>query len=167
MSSVKGLSVLNDDQENRKMLLKIPEWLVNRWSRLVAQWKEKEKQFPPFAEFVSYLEKEAKIACDPVTSLYSLRLDQSRSNTDKTVNRTGSDRKPHWKGRTLLTETNSNTKPVTSPKVEQKRCVLCQKGHDIDNCFKFLEKPIEDRKSYAREKELCFGCLCSGHVAKR
>ena len=41
MSSVKGLSVLNDDRENRKMLMMVSEWLVNRWNRFVSQWREK------------------------------------------------------------------------------------------------------------------------------
>ena len=85
MNSVKGLSVLIDDRENRKMLLIIPEWLVSRWSTFVAQWKEKHKEFPPFKEFAQFLEKEAKVACDPVTLLHLLKQDHGQRITDKTV----------------------------------------------------------------------------------
>ena len=165
MGSVKGLSVLNDDRENRKMLLKIPEWLVNRWNRLVSQYKEKEKQFPPFKEFVSFIEKEAKIACDPVTSLNSLRLDQI-SNMDKLHSYPKPSRGHPWKGHSLLTEGKGNLKPEVGPRIEQKRCSFCQKTHDIDNCFKFLAKTLEERKAYAREKRLCFSCLGTTHVAR-
>ena len=37
-----------------------------------------------------------------------------------------------------------NSKPAIGPKVEQKRCILCQKGHGIDNCYRFLAKSVED-----------------------
>ena len=71
MDSMKCLNTLDDERENRKMLLKLPEWIVNRWNRQVASWREKEKKFPPFKEFMQFMTKEAKIACDPVTSLQS------------------------------------------------------------------------------------------------
>ena len=65
MGSVKGLSVLNDDRENRKMLLKIPEWLVNRWNRLVSQYKEKEKQFPHLRNLCVSLKRRLKLRVTP------------------------------------------------------------------------------------------------------
>lgn len=65
---ISGLSILNDSRENHKMLSKLLEWLVNRWNRLVAQHKEKSDEFPAFKAFVKFVSKEAKIACDPVTS---------------------------------------------------------------------------------------------------
>ena len=51
----------------------MPVWLVNRWSRCVAQHKEKSGEFPAFRSFVEFVSKEAKIACDPVTSTLSLK----------------------------------------------------------------------------------------------
>ena len=69
MDSMICLNILDDERENRQMLLKLPEWIVNRWNRQVASWREQEKKFPPFKEFMQFMTKEAKIACDPVTSL--------------------------------------------------------------------------------------------------
>lgn len=51
------------------MLAKIPDWLTARWN-----WK-----FPSFSQFVKFLTREAKIACNPVTSLQSLK----QSETEK------------------------------------------------------------------------------------
>ena len=162
MSSVKGLSVLNDDRENRKMLMIVPEWLVNRWNGFVSQRKEKNKEFPPFKEFVSFVEKGAKIACDPVTSLHSLKPDSGQNNTGKPFGR------PPLKGRTLLTETTTSSRPTTGIKEEKRKCTLCQKtNHDLNKCFQFLAKSLEDRKAFARQKELCFGCLGTGHISKK
>ena len=37
MYTLSSLSILNDSHENRKMPAKLPEWLINRWNRIVAQ----------------------------------------------------------------------------------------------------------------------------------
>ena len=37
MKNNKGLAILNDCRENQKMLKKLPEWLVRKWSRKAAQ----------------------------------------------------------------------------------------------------------------------------------
>ena len=38
MHSIKYLEVLNDPEENQKMLRKLPNHLVSRWSRIVDKW---------------------------------------------------------------------------------------------------------------------------------
>ena len=48
MDKIGSLGVLNDDQENRKMLAKLPNWLIDRWGRMVYLWKEEKGNFPPF-----------------------------------------------------------------------------------------------------------------------
>ena len=39
--------------------------------------------------------------------------------------------------------------------------------HDLNKCFQFLAKPLEDRKAFASQKELCFRCLCTRHISKK
>jgi hypothetical protein len=67
MKTLGNLNVLDDDRENRKILIKLPDWMINRWARLVAEYKSKHRMFPPFSEFSKFVQKEAKIARDPVT----------------------------------------------------------------------------------------------------
>ena len=62
------LTFLDDKWENRKILCKLPSWLVTRWGRFVASWGE-DRGFPPFSQFRQFVTMEAKIACNPVTSL--------------------------------------------------------------------------------------------------
>ena len=85
MDSIGTLSILDDDRENRKLMSKLPDWLVPRWSRLVHQWKEDKRQFPPFKCCVDFVSKEAKIASDPVTSLQSLKSDEHRADRSTTA----------------------------------------------------------------------------------
>ena len=91
MQKISSLSILNDSHENGKMLSKLPEWLINRWNRIVVQRKEQQSEFLPFKDFVEFLGKEANIACDPTTSLQSLKVpystDMQQPKAKKTVPR--------------------------------------------------------------------------------
>ena len=63
---VPSLSILSDSTENQKLLSKLPDWLSARWNREVTQTLEKTKLYPDFAQFVDFMKKEAKVACNPV-----------------------------------------------------------------------------------------------------
>ena len=78
MEKIGSLNVLNDDQENRKLVPKLPKWAIDRWSRIVHQFKMEKGTFPPFSEFVKFLSREANIACNPVVSHQSLREQDSK-----------------------------------------------------------------------------------------
>ncbi len=98
MTSIHYLSVLNDPDENQKMLKKLPAYLVARWSRIVDEALAKEhdgfglassktlesatlSRFPSFSEFCKFLRQEAHIACNPVTSICALKITDQRQNT--------------------------------------------------------------------------------------
>ena len=51
MKKVKHLHHLDDERGNRKLLTKLPEWLVNRWARRIASWGNEQGRFPPFFVF--------------------------------------------------------------------------------------------------------------------
>ena len=68
MASNPSLHILNDERENRKILRKLPDWINNRWVRVVAESREHSKTFPPFSTFAQFITKEAKISCDPSAS---------------------------------------------------------------------------------------------------
>ena len=73
MDRIGNLHHLNDERENQKLLAKLPDWPVVRWSRKVIGWTEMKGQFPPFQVFVRFIDEEAKIACYPITSLHHLK----------------------------------------------------------------------------------------------
>ena len=55
-----GLIILNDCRENRKMLMKLPKWLIRRWRRIVSNSTH---SFPSFNELCLFVNKEADIIC--------------------------------------------------------------------------------------------------------
>ncbi len=158
MHKVDSLKVLNDDQENQRMASKLPKWALTRWSRIVYKWKEDNKKFPPFSEFVNYLVREADIACDPINNR------QPRKEDGGSKPPFGKPRRAFDKGRSLRTHSDDKNddenKPIT------KVCTLCNGTHELDSCKKFLEMDMKARKEFAKTKGLCFDCLGRGHLSK-
>jgi hypothetical protein len=68
MESMSMLRVLDDVQENQKILKKLPDWIVTRWGRESLQWRQTTGTYPPFKYFVQYVRRESEVACDPITS---------------------------------------------------------------------------------------------------
>lgn len=72
MPYVKGLAILNDCEENRKLLKKLPNWIVRKWSRIAVEELDKSGEYPAFKHFTEFLLKEARIACNPIASPFFL-----------------------------------------------------------------------------------------------
>ena len=158
MQSMNSLNILNDDRENRKILAKLPDYLVTRWGGTVANWKQQGRGFPPFCEFQSFVGIKADIACDPITSFQSLKVESSKSSRNFTGSKVASS--------TFTTDGREMNKGTPS----LDKCLLCTKGHNLENCFQFFSMSLQERKDYIRENNLCFACLSYGHksfVCKR
>ena len=134
-----GLKILDDINENRKMIAKLPEWLIHRWSRVVSTYKGKYQKFPPFTELVKFVSSEAQIACEP----FFRELPPSTCK-------------------------QKDTKPIRSlaTEVAQETCILCKGSHHIGTCGNYMKKTIEERKGFAKDNGLCFSCLRKGHRAR-
>ena len=183
MGTIGTLKCFDDDRENRNFLARLPDWLVTRWARIAFQWhKDHNGDFPPFKNFADIIAREAKIACNPIYSLQSLKPGQGQNDTHTPNRRT----KPGSKfdGRSFfatdvgeqksesadckITVSQSSTvSPSHGPTQEVSQCLLCKGQHNLDDCKNFLCKSLSDRKSYVRENNLCFACLRGGHVSKR
>ena len=181
MHSIKYLGVLNDPEENQKMLKKLPSYLVSRWSRIVDKCigeeqtdklnleevpcHAREATYPPFAEFCQFLATEARIACNPVTSLRAIKDEDLKGKTHSGLRRS--------KGpglSSLATGVNEAAGGSEKSKEEKRNrqtlCLFCKASHDLENCDKFLRLPLNERREFVLAKRLCWGCLKWGHVNK-
>ena len=50
--------------------------------------------------------------------------------------------------------------------IKAKTCLFCSKAHDLDDCAEFLKKMMDERKSFLKEKRLCFACYETNHLSK-
>lgn len=131
MSQIRGLEVLNDCNKNQKILAELPDWLTSRWNRKVIEAKEESHTFPSFSQFVKFLTCEAKIACNPITSLYVLKPSEGEKI------KISKNRSPGAK----VLATSSDEKANTTS------CVFCAKeGHSLPEFRKSMKKTIRERR---------------------
>nr|XP_034330613.1 uncharacterized protein LOC117690468 [Crassostrea gigas] len=165
MRNIGNLDVLNDSRENQKMLSRLPDWLVVRWGRIVVEKKEESYQYPPFKDFMEFISKEAKIACDPVISIQAVKSEQVQRGMCETANFFTYSKKPHRNRYSSFADIGRTFATFTTPMTE-KSCALCKGEHYLNHCNDFLAMDVENRKKYAKENNLCFGCLNAGHISK-
>ncbi len=80
MPHIKGLSILNGSEENLKLLKKLPDWSVCKWSRNVVEELDASGEYPTFECFTGFVQKGAHIACNPIASPWLFGF---RSHDDK------------------------------------------------------------------------------------
>lgn len=187
MNSVKYLNVLDDPDENQRMVRKLPRYLIDRWSREVdrrlnkdedqrhgevsqPEVTESESGYPPFSVFCRFLQRESRIACNPVTTVKQ-KEEVSREDPDKGRKANGFRRRTQRdKVNTFATElhemANSNSQNRKERKSEAISCPLCKAAHDLDVCKQFLKKPLAERRDLIKANALCLGCLKWGHMKR-
>ena len=152
MNHVQGLGILNDCRENRQLLMKLPEWLVQRWSRIIASDKTK---FPSFDTFVTFIVKEADIACNPISCLGTSK------NHKEDISRTPTPK------RFVGANTLANDTTSTGSQANRPHCMYCKRGnHRLSDCWSFMATTPQVRSDFVRKAGLCFGCLSYGHITK-
>ncbi|KAG7496410.1 hypothetical protein JOB18_018512 [Solea senegalensis] len=180
MPHIKGLQVLNDCEENQKMLQKLPDWVTSRWNRHVTKQLQGTHEYPSFKEFAKFLAQEADVACNPVTSFHALKSSEERPSRDmkrpkasvfvtntkepdkfKTVMRTQGIVENSLKDANQSKRTNMSFYSASPVK-----CMYCSESHSIHKCQTFTNKSAEEKKSFILHKNLCFGCLKIGHNSR-
>ena len=150
MNTVQYVDVLNDPEENQKMIRKLPSQVVLRWSRVVDEWlaadevEEGRESFrttkgtpkagyPPFKEFCKSLEKEARILCNPAASLQVLKTEENKDKVDSGRKKYTAQDKGNYCLRAFATGSSegkgdavSESRPSSS---SNKRITLIEKDH--------------------------------------
>ncbi|XP_078352316.1 uncharacterized protein LOC144637013 [Oculina patagonica] len=164
MQTIEDLKVLNDYMENQKLLSKLPDSLVSRWNREATRGIKEEKKYPDFKAFTSFVNAEADIVCNPISSCYAVKEAETTSDSTHQVPPRSKDLKSKTVHSAKTTEENSK-QPNETPK-QQPQCTFCKKtNHQLDACLRFKTETLENRKNFVKENRLCFGCLKKGHMS--
>ena len=144
---IKGLSILDDCNENLKIVQKIPSWLARKWNRTVMSSIDDHQEYPSFEKFAEFVKNEARIVCNPMMLAQAPSTKKTRSFQSSTL-------------ATDAAQTDS-TDPKKGP------CIFCEEtGHWLTRCPKFETQPLDARRSFVRTNYLCFGCLGRNHLSK-
>ena len=61
MQVIQGFNVLNDNNENQKLFIKLLDWFIARWNREANKDLKEHKTYPDFKTFVTFVIAEADL----------------------------------------------------------------------------------------------------------
>ena len=106
--------------------------------------------YPTFEQFATFMDKVAREACDPVYGFDAFKITSKRVSVN------------------LVTDSSRMNYEVVpcdiSHKLRGGQCVACLDYHDITQCGRFKAMLPVQRQQFAREKQLCYGCLSRSHM---
>ena len=161
MSFFTFLNVLHDPSENRRMVRKLPTFVIGRWSRLVDKYifetephvldSEIRRQnfgYPSFAEFCQFVEKEARIAYNPLISVQVFKSEEV-----KRPRRSDADISKLPSVKTLQTKTDEVRKSTGPSKMTS---IYCKEENDhnlsVRSLWKYqplIDVPLLSRNVFA------------------
>nr|XP_049578719.1 uncharacterized protein LOC125970448 [Syngnathus scovelli] len=148
------LTFLNSCEENYRLVEKLPEWIIHKWSQIVIDELETYHEYPSFACFTHFLKTEARTLRSHIASPLIMNSLGNQSLKQKRSPKTSTQPK------------NTVSQMVSSSKIIP-LCFFCKKeGHDLARCPIFAAKTLETKKTFIHGNHLCFGCLKKGHFIR-
>ncbi|KAL4008074.1 hypothetical protein ACER0C_001926 [Sarotherodon galilaeus] len=173
VDSMEYIEEMDSPTNMRTVISKLPFKLRERWRGFACDIQERTAMRARFADLVSFVERQAKIASHPLFGNIqdtSLSRDKGKPNVRR-------ENALKFKERESIFATN--TAPVSNSAEQTKRekenvgstggrqCLFCHKGgHNLNTCRLLKQRPHRERLDFLKSKSLCFGCLSQGHLSK-
>lgn len=174
MEDIEFLEEMDNPTNLRTVVSKLPYKLKERWRAEAYDIKEQRGRRAKFADLVSYIDRQARIAMDPLFGNISDSRIISSGKTDQKEKYHG---RKEVRGSSFATNVFTESKgpqempvkPANSSKTVsafEKPCLYCQQSHTLASCSKIKHQPHKERVEFLKQKGLCFGCLVPGHLSK-
>lgn len=127
------------DLKIKKLLSKLPSWTQLRWNRQGQETIDSNSDYPSLFKFVDFVIKEARIACNPVSSLYALKdTDPKPSREHKDFNRKVN----------VLAPTSTHQHNTTRVDTRLTQCDCCEiEGHSLSRSENFAVYRLTIKKN--------------------
>ena len=125
--------------------------------------------------FSDFIAEEARIACNPISSLHALKggdektrlkvhtLATSAKVTKKSKNR---EQRDEDSSGTEQDSGSSDGEEGSKKSKRQPKCPCCKEKHFIYKCKKFTALSHDEKKRVILDNKMCYACLRIGHQAK-
>ena len=148
-----GVAELNNPKTLRRVLQKLPFNLQEKFRRKADELMSEQGMQITFGELVKFLEKEARIARNPVFGRHLFKVNE-RPGGKQTVGNNSNNM-----GNTGETKHKVNLSAAKT-KLE---CWHCKGEHILDNCDVIKRMTHGEKIWVLQNLNLCFGCLRRGH----
>ena len=166
MDEVSYLQELNMTANMMAIIRKLPYRLRDKWRTVACDYQERYNSRATFKNLVDFLERQVRIATDPVygdiKDAPSVSRDLKRPKSQPQLKRGSAFattvaviEKTPYKG--------TNGKECSSA---VSKCLSCGGGHALDVCLQFEKRTHNEKIAFLKENGICFGCLCKGHISK-
>ncbi|CAB4000761.1 transcription factor COE1 [Paramuricea clavata] len=147
MHQVKYFADVNASDNLRKIVMRLPDYLIQKWKSVVIDIREKQRS-PTIEDISTFLRKQVKAEFDPDFGDMSLK-------PPKYDPRKGEARERH---RINAAQRNEHSKAL--------KCYVCNEDHKVIECPTLADSTVPERFNLAREARLCFSCLNKGHMMR-
>ncbi|XP_024123270.2 uncharacterized protein LOC112143483 [Oryzias melastigma] len=171
MQDICHLQELDHPTNLRIIVSKLPYKMREMWRVSAFDIQEATGRRAKFSDLAKFVNRQAKIATDPVFGDIKGSEDKAKPYVNEKINRTS-----RLKGSSFATSVvpavkekctqvdKSPSPPSRNP--FQQPCLYCEKQHALSDCYKIRNKPHSERLEFLKENGLCFGCLTPGHLSK-
>ncbi len=158
MSGMPDMSVLNHVTSMQAIVQKLPVYIQNKWRSASTSIRRTQHILPVFNDLVRFTEEESDIANDPVYSKQAISKPEAPKNPPKPL-------LGKAKVTSFATDVVNQSSKRNHP-AQQPVCLFCEQSHDLENCSDFVQKPIDDKRSFLSSKRFCFSCYGSNHISR-
>ncbi|KAJ8390520.1 hypothetical protein AAFF_G00103170 [Aldrovandia affinis] len=162
MEDIESLEEMDNPTNLRTVVSKLPYKMKEHWRAEAYNIKERRDRRAKFADLVSYIEHQAKIATDPLFG----DIPDSRPTPAKKEKRGSFATNVSAENQKTKGAREKSTNPNKKGSAFEKPCMYCQQAHTLATCNKIKNQPHKERVEFLKSRGLCFGCLASGHLSK-
>ena len=168
MQTIVHLNVLNHLPNLQAIILKVPSYIQNKWRDHVNKIRRTEQRTTCFADLVYFIDCASDSANDPVFSREALHKASQPSAPATNIHSSSSMTKPSTRSSNFAVNVDSTPRASSTvpPASLSYKCYYCHESHDLDDCREFLQLSIDQRRTFLRDKHMCFACYGFNHTSK-
>ena len=144
MHQVKYFADVNTSDNLRKIIMRLPDYLIQKWKGVVVELEIRDKKRSPTVNDIStFLRKQVKVEFDPDFGDVTTRSPKYDTRKADGKDRSGI----HAAQKTL-------------------KCFVCDGDHKVVECPTVADSTVSQRLDLMKNARLCFSCLNKGHMSK-
>ncbi len=161
MEEMEYMEELDTVSNMRSLVFKLPYKLRERWRNKAYELQEERSRRIRILDLVSFVEKQARVAADPV---FGDLQDPSTVKGKVAV-------KPRSAIKSQMSKSVGSsfaTDVTVAPREKNPDpfCPFCSCKHTLELCKQFMETTHRNKLNFLKNKGVCFGCLSTGHLSR-
>ena len=156
MDAIAEMTVINHPTNMQMTARKLPPNLQNKWRDRVTNMKRVNRKMAQFQNLVNFVGECAESVNHPIycKGVLGFKRVDNKDKKKSGENSSSFATKVEIPGeRVVPGETMNSTVRISEP------CPCCNQTQHLDDCGDFIKKLVEDRKSFLKERKLCFSCF--------